>query len=504
MISNPDLDDEVEINFKLNEENFTAPYFTFCSYSKKFRKGFNNQEYEVDSKVTTASFKTFLKACQGKFYLVDDCNFSDLLKLCIEFECDGIKKDVIKFVENRKKENIIVSYSSLFTNNSSGNSNHEAEVLANTIAQNLESYIDEESLLELNNDALSKILFNDKRSEKVTESQIFKLIKEKANKNKKDNTTELYSHLHIRELGEDDINDLLSLSVEQMPKTLDTECFWPYIVEIYKSYNDNKKQIDKLIEQLDNYNETWEKSIGPLQAKLDEYDNWKDEKEREYGKLDQKNKELDKLYRDLQEEYKTLNDKYEALSKKQGKNDEEYARRFPFKGIIFNYKKENANIKECIEVKTPTDDNTRKYDPYDLFEYDGAKINNCYYHNLKMFANNTDNWIDFNFIKTKFKLYGFSLRTSCFGQCFSHPKVFQIKGSNDGKKWDDIYQVDDSEDQFLNGSCLSHTYIFDKNEIAYKYIRFLQTDAHFQYKDRFGIIALSAIEFFGDEDNQSS
>ena len=229
-------------------------------------------------------------------------------------------------------------------------------------------------------------------------------------------------------------------------------------------------------------------------------------KEKEYGILDQKNKELDRSYRHLQEEYNALKNKYEELSQKQGKNDEEYAKRFPFKGIIFDLKKKNpkTNIKEFIEIKTPTDDNTQKYDPYDLFEYDGAKINNCYYHNLNKLEKNTDNWIDFNFLKTKFKLFGFSIRTSCFGQSFSHPKVFQIKGSNDEKKWDDIYQVEDSVDQFLNGSCLAHTYVFDKKEIAYKYIRFLQTDAHFQYKDRFGIIALSAIEFFGEEDTQSS
>lgn len=485
-----------EIKFDLQGKSFTAPYFTFCSFSTKFRENFDYKEYKVKTKVPETTFKGFLDACKGFHFFIDENNFLDLIKLCNEFECPGIREDIIKYMENYKKESIIKNYSELVMNESN---EYEAIKLANEIAGKLDLYIDEESLLTLSSDELSKILFNENRNENVNESQIFNVIKQKVEKYQGD-SKELYSHLNLRELDEDSIQSFFDIPLKELPQSFDTECFLPLLIEYHKSNDKLKERLNTLEKVLTNYNQKWEDDIGPIKKQIKDHEQWKEEKKNQFIDLKEKNKKLSEDYQILRQKFIELNTGYKKIIEDQVKYDEDYAKSNPFKGIVYDIKKKNEKIEDFIKIKTPDNTYSKKYNPYDLFDYDDARINNCYYHNLKKDKKNTDNWIDFCFEKEQYKLFGISIRTSCFGQCFSHPKEFKIMGSNDEKQWEDIFEANDDKNQFLNGSCLSYTYLFDRRDVAYKYIRFLQTDAHFEYKDRYGIMALSAIEFFGKKD----
>ena len=500
--------EEPKIQFIFNNQPNEVPYYTFCSFSEMFRNNFELKEYEIKSEVKETSFKTFLSACKGKYYNVDENNFDDLMKLCTELKCYGIKEDIIEFMNNHEKDKVINYYLSLINakeerekekkeeeekeeeEKEEDEKEKEIKNVADEIAKNLDLYIDNKALKKLNNDALSNILFNEERSKKVTESQIFEVIKGD------DKKIDLYSHLNLGELDEKDFKFLLDS--KKWPKSIETKCVIPILSLLYDFFTVQCKNYEELVNRSKKKDEEFANELGPIQSQIREYSSWKHKKENEYAHLENKNREYVTKYDILLKEYNKLTVNYEELFEKQLENEKKLAINCPFRGIIFDLKKSNNDIKNYVEIIIPEEakDTSKNYNPYNLFDYEGESINNCYYHNINRTKENKDNWIDFKF-KNQYEMYGFTIRTGTFGQTFSNPKNFQILGSNDGKQWEIIYEVDDDKNQFLNGPSRYHTYMFDKDSKSYQFFRFLQTDTHFKYKDRFGIIALSAIEFFG-------
>ena len=168
----------------------------------------------------------------------------------------------------------------------------------------------------------------------------------------------------------------------------------------------------------------------------------------------------------------------------------------PFEGIVHQLRNENKNIREYIQIETPRNAFSTEYDPYNLFEFDNEGDRLSYFHNLNITQETDDNWIQFNFKETKYILFAMTIRTNYFGECYSHPKKFEILGSNDNENWTTIFTS--TKDPDLNGAGKYYVCKIENNKKSYQYIRFKQKDSYSTYKDHYGIMALSAIEFFGD------
>lgn len=491
-----------EIEFAIKSKIYKASYYTFCSYCGKFRDDPNIKQYQVKSEVSEDSFKNFLEACKGKFYNINASNYEDLLKLCEEFQGDQIRQDIIDFIKEKKDINLLSYYSTISKHNSDQNYDDTVESVANSIAEKLDEHISDPELINLDEEALLKVLFNDNiKTNKVSENQIFDVAWKKA----PDTKSQLFSHINFSNLSEGNLDKLFKRSLDQMPDSIDTKCIWDFLTKNHEANKQNSEEIKDLKNKLEIMQAENNEKLDKVKIDFENYLKWKKDRDDEYKDLKVNNNNLRESYFNLFNSYQdVLNDKIGTSEKCMQLNDSQnkmFAKLFPFKGIVYKLKKENGdNISEYIKIKVPNEGkSTSEYDPYDLFNYEDGR-ERCYYHNLKQDHPINENWIQFDFLDNPYIFYAISIETNYFGSCFNHPKDFEILGSNDENDWEQIFITED--DKYLNGMGKHHTYFFENKDKSYRFIRFKQNDSHSQYKDRYGIIALAAIEFFGKDVNQ--
>jgi hypothetical protein len=135
-----------------------------------------------------------------------------------------------------------------------------------------------------------------------------------------------------------------------------------------------------------------------------------------------------------------------------------------------------------------------------LFDYSPENLDKTYYHRRDI-PRGSPNGFEFRLVSDLVTVRGFSIRTNGFGiDTLALPKKFEISGSNDGQAWQRIATVEDDNqdyDQFVKAGQVV-TFRCRTSFGPFEFIKYNQSDSVYPYEDRFGIVALSAFELFGE------
>jgi hypothetical protein len=131
-----------------------------------------------------------------------------------------------------------------------------------------------------------------------------------------------------------------------------------------------------------------------------------------------------------------------------------------------------------------------------LFDYSQEGLDKTYYHRRDI-PRGSPNGFEFQLVSDLVTVTGFSIRTNGFGiDTLALPKSFDVSGSNDGQAWQRIATIEDY-DQFVKAGQVL-TFRCDGRLGPFQFIKYNQRDSVYPYEDRFGIVALSAFELFGE------
>ena len=132
---------------------------------------------------------------------------------------------------------------------------------------------------------------------------------------------------------------------------------------------------------------------------------------------------------------------------------------------------------------------TRDGSPNNLIKYDKDHIDDYFRNHADSEFNESEGWIEFDFVKQKVNLTSYTLRTVGL----YYPKSWKVFGSNDRTNW--VVLSRQINNPALNGSGKQNRFECESNNNYYQYIRYIQDDSW--YSNRQYCIQLACIEFFG-------
>ncbi|OHT14443.1 hypothetical protein TRFO_15242 [Tritrichomonas foetus] len=294
--------------------------------------------------------------------------------------------------------------------------------------------------------------------------------------------------------------DIELLSIEQIvefsqpeycPKTVYSEKVFPLI---FKILNDVQKQTEKIADlhnEIENLENSLNKANDRIYLITSQAEQMKKQNDEINLTIENTNKELRILTKMNHNLEKIIADSIII-------KDSNYMYQFDqLRGIIYNdakqiYENRDFNLEKYIEIITPIPEDPN-FPKTNLIEYEPPYLDLSYY--LKV-PKSEDNWLTIHFKKKRLSLHAFTLRTNALGQTLSHPKRFEIFGSNDNKNWSSVYEYEDSQNILL-GEKITRFFRLSKLSDFYSYFRYRQYESHISYIDSDRIISLSAIEFFG-------
>ena len=132
---------------------------------------------------------------------------------------------------------------------------------------------------------------------------------------------------------------------------------------------------------------------------------------------------------------------------------------------------------------------TRNGSPNNLIKYDKDHINDYFRNHADSIFNESEGWIEFDFVKQKVNLTSYTLRT----HSMYYPKSWKVLGSNDRTNW--VVLDRKINNATLNGLYKQNRFECESNNNYYQYIRYIQDDSW--DPNRQYCIYLTCIEFFG-------
>jgi hypothetical protein len=164
----------------------------------------------------------------------------------------------------------------------------------------------------------------------------------------------------------------------------------------------------------------------------------------------------------------------------------------PFSGIFAQLRAQgNGNPIETglVTVTCPTECH-EEYPLSLLLEYTD-RLDKCFWNFGKHEPSSTENWLEFDFRDRLLVVTAYTIRSG--GS--SHPKSWQIVGSETGTEWTTIHEVSGCTE--LNGPRKTKTFTVDNGNPGFRFIRYVQTENDSPRPERKWRINLKAIEFFG-------
>lgn len=496
-------------NFKfvLNNKEFPICKFQFCRYSLRFQKDsslFNSDSYSLNSQVSEQSLLSFINACQGKPFAISTDNALDLKLLCNEFEVPSILETIKKYFDEHENELLIQRLDFNIHHN------EDYTDLIDRIASNLDEYINLEKMYDLPEDALCQI-YSSKSRKTTNEHQLYEFAKNYAQKKGK-TTSSLLTYIDYSALSRSEIKELSEINL--MPDKISTSYIFPFLLKMIAQAEEQENNIKQLQMQSQQVENQFKNSLSTINQSLtqvkDETNSTKNTLTEIQNSYEQIGQSLENMNQTIQgrssldkaqTEAEQLTERMNQIEKK---TRSVWAQQNPLKGVFYNWRKnhqqKNPALNDFVKIITPSQPEER-FKAANLLEYEQPLLDACYYLNQN-FTNedqNAQNWIDFDFGENnKISPYAFAIRTNSLGETIAHPRDFEILGSDDRNNWEQITKVENAKS--LNGARITHTFICENsdNSKSYRYLRYLQRDTHYMYSDRFGIISLSAIEFFGD------
>jgi hypothetical protein len=92
------------VELLLGRERFSVATILLCQTCEKFSKGIPTHYYNVESEVSSTSFRDFLEAVAGTRIEITTENVSDLSKLSTEFEFSGLEQSMSLFRESANEQ----------------------------------------------------------------------------------------------------------------------------------------------------------------------------------------------------------------------------------------------------------------------------------------------------------------------------------------------------------------------------------------------------------------
>lgn len=496
-------------NFKfvLNGKEFPICKFQFCRYSLRFQKDsslFNSDSYSINSQVSETSLLSFINACQGKPFSITTENVLDMKLLCNEFEVPSILTTIKKYFDEHENELLLQRLEFSIQHN------EDYSDLIGKIASHIDDYINVEKMYDLPENILCQI-YSDKSRKTTNEHQLYDFAKKYAQK-KSETTSSLLTYIDYSALSRNEIRELSESSL--MPDKISTSYIFPFLLKMIAQAEEQENKIKEFQERSQQAENQFNGKVSTINQTLNEI---KEETNSAKDSLDAIQNSYQKIGQSIDEmehkiESQSSLDQAQsistALTEKMNKIEKRtrsvWAQQNPLKGIFYNWKKDhqqkNPALNNFVQIITPKQPEER-FKAANLLEYEQPLLDACYYlnQNLTNEDQNEQNWIDFDFGESnKISPYAFAIRTNSLGETISHPRDFELLGSNDRNNWESIAKIENAES--LNGTRIAKTFVCENNESSksYRYLRYLQRDSHYMYNDRFGIISLSAIEFFGD------
>lgn len=459
------------ITFKTQDGKSTvASKFLFAQYSKLFKKEdfFLKDEYQVISNVSLDNLQEFINSCQGKPYTITESNVSAFLVLAQEFDVPSILENAKNFID-KNPDSAAKLIQTL-------NKAKDKDQLIAEIAKRID-IIEASDFRQVEPDLIRKIFTHKERSKK-NEMQLVKIAQELDNI---ELSRFILAQIDFDNFPPDGTSELLKLRPESgdldkslLPDTFRSNNVFSIIKALHNECEKQKSEIKTLEGNFNNL----QNDIEALKNELHQCSKISDQQ------MTQLSSALE-LYHSYEQDQNTellLNNAIQSAIEK------------PFHGGIFETLSRSSGLVEnYVKILTPNNRINPDYPPTNLFQTNDIFHHFSYY--LKV-GRKEDNWITFDFLKTKVKLYGVSIRTNNLGDTIAHPKSFEILGSNDNEKFVSISKFYDNGD--LNGREREKFFRIDFNQVDhYRYIRYRQYETHHNYRDSALIISLSAIEFFG-------
>lgn len=493
-------------NFKfvLNGKEFPICKFQFCRYSVRFQKDsslFNADSYSINSQVSEQSLISFISSCQGKPFLISTENVLDLQLLAKEFDVPSVSSAIQKYFDDHENELLLQRLEFNVQHNS------DYSDLIEKIASQIDDYINLEKMYDFPENIISQI-YASKSRKTANEHRLLEFAKQYAEK-KGESTSTLLTYINYDELTREEIKDLSESSL--MPDKISTSYIFPFLLKMIAQAEEQENKIKQLQEESNQLKNNLNTSVSSIQDNINNIQQQNNDNQTELAQIKGKYQEigdsLDQINQSIENKSTLQQADEKATRLVERMNNIEKKTRFvwaqqnPLKGVFYNWRKDhqkkNPVLDNFVTILTPNQPEER-FKVSNLLEYEQPLLDACYYlnQNLTNEGQSDQNWIDFDFGENnKLSAYAFSIRTNSLGETISHPRTFELLGSDDRNNWEPILAIENAES--LNGARMVDTFLCE-NQKPYRYLRYLQRDTHYMYNDRFGIISLSAIEFFGD------
>lgn len=496
-------------NFKffLNNKEFPICKFQFCRYSLRFQKDsslFNGDTYSINSKVSEQSLLSFINACQGKPFAISTENALDLKLLCNEFEVPSIQETIKKYFDEHENELLVQRLDFNLQHN------EDYSDLVEKIASKIDDYINFEKMYDLPENVLCEI-YSSKSRKTANEHQLYEFAKNYAQK-KGEKTSSLLTYIDYSALSRSEIKELSENSL--MPDKISTSYILPFLLKMIAQAEEQENKIKQLQEHLQQYESQFENNISTINQTLNKIKDETDDTKNKVNAIQDSYQQIDQSLNSMNQNLQNRSSLDQAqaqveifterMNKIEKKTRFVWAQQNPLKGVFYDWRKKNEQknpaLNGFVKIITPAQPEER-FKAANLLEYEQPLLDACYYlnQNLTNEEQNEQNWIDFDFGENnKILPYAFSIRTNSLGETIAHPRDFELLGSDDRNNWEQISIIENAKS--LNGTRIAHTFSCDNADgsKSFRYLRYLQRDSHYMYNDRFGIISLSAIEFFGD------
>lgn len=436
------------------------------------------------------------------------------------YEFFELKESIENFISNRPDLHLMISH--LSDENNVQNQENIDEEKEKIISKNLDFCLEHGKLSKLSVSSLNrifnhpeKVLHNHHLLYKFIKQRIEERVKEiKTSKTQNEDENNLFiliNSLDYNEMSEDEIIEIIDFS----EKNFELPFFYPNnsqkviksIIQSNKDKDDEIKNIkNELLLQKQNQEQQtqilneFKTHLSKLEEKYEQIvqqnEQMKnallDQQTKNENKHNEIDKRLDLIEQNKKKTMKIIEEnqksKDQLIKNKQMKveyvNDE-------LDGIINHLKKERGeNLIENGELVLSAGhqcDGSLS----NLIKYDKEHINNYFQNNDRCRLNESEGWIEFDFVNRKINLTSYTLRTWKYE--VYDPKTWRVIGSNDKKAWDVLNTQ--TNNPVLNHECTQHRFICESNNNYYRYIRYIQNDSW--YKEREFCICLTCIEFFG-------
>jgi hypothetical protein len=504
------IESEADFDLILGDEHFHISKWVFASYSEEFRSDrdvFESDNKRYDKNYRPEVFRLFVDACQDKPYLLLVTNCLELRRIADDFKAPSVLKLVDDFIAQHSDDPVFLLEKLAYEQ-----AHHEeiADTI-NALAGRIDAVLDVPGFASLDLHVLTRIVG---RSAKTLRNhhRFAEFCGEL--KRKGIQTAALVAILPFERLTADELRGLAADDI--VPETMPGEASLGCLLAL----NDAISALEERACPLDGACNDFEEMTRGIGKKTSDRLN-----EAKHGLAAR----IDALRADVNGERAQIggvarraeilrgsapqfSERFASeLAQSHGRAAErvtrianrlETVRRWlhPLDGIFSALTRRiggNPLTNGMVTGLTPVPEDP-EFPLANLLEFRPATLDLTYYHDVAATAPCDRNFFGFDFGENHSVVVdGYSIRTNGVGlDDLAIPTSFAILGSNDGSNWEVVHRVSGLTKFTRSAQIL--TFLMPRPGQPFRAIRYQQEDTKGAFSDRFGIIAISAFELFGE------